>query len=270
MLIVTLPHGNLVKSTETRQGRLFSTVSHLLARPMLSGFGGGINRHTEGISMSRPPGPVTSHLLRCELSFRMPSFPFKIPFCRRQQNVQWEETLNYSTHVFHNWNTYIWANVWLCVWEHIYPTWSCLKSHKAWTMMGLLLFSSGLRGFSLTMVLDLFTRLWTCLLFSTMRSFSFCKYAKTCVYVSACNYHLTLKLSTNHRHFILSLKSCPSHFTRPSVQIVHVIHVTQQGGHIFVPVCGLYVFQEGKKSTGPVFMKIDGSWKHESRKNSIK
>lgn len=96
MLIVTLPHRNLVKSTETRQGRLFSTVSHLLARPMLSGFGGGINRHTEGISMSRPPGPVTSHLLRCELSFRMPSFPFKIPFCRRQQNVQWEETPNYA------------------------------------------------------------------------------------------------------------------------------------------------------------------------------
>lgn len=57
----------------------------------------------------------------------------------------------------------------------VYPTWSCLKSHKALTMTGLLLFSSGLRGFSLTMDLDLLTRLWTCLLFSMMRSFAFCK-----------------------------------------------------------------------------------------------
>lgn len=57
----------------------------------------------------------------------------------------------------------------------VYPTWSCLKSHKALTMTGLLLFSSGLRGFSLTMDLDLLTRLWTCLLFSMMRSFAFCE-----------------------------------------------------------------------------------------------
>lgn len=40
------------------------TVSYLVARLMVRGFGGGISRHTEGISMSRPPGPVTSHLLR--------------------------------------------------------------------------------------------------------------------------------------------------------------------------------------------------------------
>lgn len=66
----------LTSSTEM----LSPSVSYLLARPMLSGFGGGINKHTEGISMSRPPGPVTSHLLRCELSFRMPSFPLRIPF----------------------------------------------------------------------------------------------------------------------------------------------------------------------------------------------
>lgn len=69
------------------------SLSYLLARPMLSGFGGGISRHTEGISISRPPGPVTSHLLRCELSFRIPSFPFRIPFCSTKQTQQ--EMLDY-------------------------------------------------------------------------------------------------------------------------------------------------------------------------------
>lgn len=64
------------------------------------------------------------------------------------------------------------------VWEEAGLTWSCLKSHKACTMTGLLLLSSGLRDFSLTMFLDLLTRLWTCLLFSMMRSFSFCKTKK--------------------------------------------------------------------------------------------
>lgn len=44
--------------------RLLVIASYLLARLRVSGFGGGISRHTEGISMSRPPGPVTSHLLR--------------------------------------------------------------------------------------------------------------------------------------------------------------------------------------------------------------
>lgn len=39
-------------------------VSYLLARPMLCGLGGGTMRHTEGTNMSRPPGPVTFHLLR--------------------------------------------------------------------------------------------------------------------------------------------------------------------------------------------------------------
>lgn len=62
--------------------------------------------------------------------------------------------------------------------KHECPTCSCLKSHKACTMTGLLLFSSGLRGFSLTMVLDLLTRLWTCLLLSMMRSLSFCETCK--------------------------------------------------------------------------------------------
>lgn len=51
-------------------------------------------------------------------------------------------------------------------------TWSCLKSHRALTMMGLLLFSSGFLGLSLTMFLDLLTRWWTCLLFSIIFSFS--------------------------------------------------------------------------------------------------
>lgn len=63
-------------------------LSYFLATPMLSGFGGGISRHTEGINMSRPPGPVTSHLLRCELSFNIPSFPFKIPFWSTKWNRQ--------------------------------------------------------------------------------------------------------------------------------------------------------------------------------------
>lgn len=139
---------------------------YLLASPMLSGFGGGMSRHTEGMDMSRPPGPVTSHLLRCELSFRMPSFPFNIPF--------WNKILHWVSL-----ETFLFIlSVCLCVydWEEriICPTWSCLKSHKAWTMIGLLVFSSGLRGFSLTMDFDLVTRLWTCLLFSMIRCFSNC------------------------------------------------------------------------------------------------
>lgn len=172
--------------------RLSSSFSYLVARPMLSGLGGGISRHTEGISMSRPPGPVTSHLLRCELSFRMPSFPFKIPFWRAyKQRRHWMTPV-----LFHlllcpcvlKW-------VCLCVRGSTWPTWSCLKSHKAWTMTGLLVFSSGLRGFSLTMVLDLLTRLWTCLLFSMSRSFSFCECAKihVCNFTSACNHCLIIK-----------------------------------------------------------------------------
>lgn len=147
---------------------LSSSVSYLLARPMLSGFGGGINKHTEGISMSRPPGPVTSHLLRCELSFRMPSFPLRIPFWEAETK-QAEDRMP----LFHSPFCVVW-----CVGGSRTLTWSCLKSHKACTMTGLLLLSSGLRGFSLTMFLDLLTRLWTCLLFSMIRSFSFCKTTK--------------------------------------------------------------------------------------------
>lgn len=41
-------------------------------------------------------------------------------------------------------------------------------------MTWLVLFSSGFRGFSLTIDLDLLARLWTCLLFSIIRSFSLC------------------------------------------------------------------------------------------------
>lgn len=146
---------------------------------MLSGFGGGMSRQTEGINMSRPPGPVTSHLLRCELSFRMPSFPFKIPFCCSKQNMDTSRgnTELYYTIVFHL-IFYVSVFVCMCLWESIYPTWSCLKSHKAWTMTGLVVFSSGLRGFSLTMDLDLLTRLWTCLLFSRICSLSFCEHPK--------------------------------------------------------------------------------------------
>lgn len=49
--------------------------AHLLARPTLKELGGGMMRHTEGTTMSSPPGPVTSHLLRWLLFLRMASFP---------------------------------------------------------------------------------------------------------------------------------------------------------------------------------------------------
>lgn len=129
--------------------------------------------------MSRPPGPVTSHLLRCELSFRMPSFPLRIPFWEAETK-QAEDRMP----LFHSPFCVVW-----CVGGSRTLTWSCLKSHKACTMTGLLLLSSGLRGFSLTMFLDLLTRLWTCLLFSMIRSFSFCKTTKKnppnlCCYLS--------------------------------------------------------------------------------------
>lgn len=73
-----------------------NVVSHLLARPMLSGFGGGISRHTEGISMSRPPGPVTSHLLRWELSFRMPSFPLRILFWKAGEKTKTKNAIKHD------------------------------------------------------------------------------------------------------------------------------------------------------------------------------
>lgn len=38
-------------------------------------------RHTEGTIMSSPPGPVTSHLLRWLLFFKMASLPLQITFC---------------------------------------------------------------------------------------------------------------------------------------------------------------------------------------------
>lgn len=64
-------------------------LSYFCARLMLRGFGGGMIRHTDGISISSPPGPVTCHLLRCVLSFRMPSFPFRMPFCNTHTVFQW-------------------------------------------------------------------------------------------------------------------------------------------------------------------------------------
>lgn len=169
----------------SKRGLRFA-ASYLLARPMVSGFGGGISRHTEGISMSRPPGPVTSHLLRWELSFRMPSFPFKIPFCGAKT---WHQRKHpqYSTFL---------QCVSVC--QREFPTCSCLKSHKACTMTGLLLFSSGLRGFSLTMVFDLLTRLWTCLLLSMMRSLSFCDRAEK-ERKKKKNLSLRLRLFATHR-----------------------------------------------------------------------
>lgn len=39
-------------------------------------------RHTEGTIMSSPPGPVTSHLLRWLLFFKMASLPLQITFCK--------------------------------------------------------------------------------------------------------------------------------------------------------------------------------------------
>ena len=73
-------------------------ATYMLAMPMLSGLGGGMSKHTEGISMSRPPGPVTSHLLRWELSFRMPSFPFKIPLWKHTQHAR-EYTMEALKHI---------------------------------------------------------------------------------------------------------------------------------------------------------------------------
>ena len=55
--------------------------SYFLAMAIEMGFGGGTSRQTEGTSMSRPPGPVTCHLLRWLLSFRMPSLSLQITFC---------------------------------------------------------------------------------------------------------------------------------------------------------------------------------------------
>lgn len=59
-------------------------LSYLLARLTLRGLGGGTIRHTEGTNISSPPGPVTSHLLRWLLSFRIASLPLQITFCGAQ------------------------------------------------------------------------------------------------------------------------------------------------------------------------------------------
>lgn len=98
-------------------------------------------------------------------------------------------------------------------------TWSCLKSHKAWTMTGLLLFSSGFRGLSLTMVLDLLTRLWTCLLFSMIRSFSFCNNAKDKKKKKNSICVPTLEVYTDQK---------PSWFTTHVVHIPQPCHSTEQ------------------------------------------
>lgn len=63
-------------------------VSYLLARLMLIGLGGGTIRHTEGTNISRPPGPVTSHLLRWLLSFRIASLPLRITFCEPKGHIK--------------------------------------------------------------------------------------------------------------------------------------------------------------------------------------
>lgn len=41
-----------------------ASFTYLTARLMLSGLGGGRIKHTDGITISNPPGPVTAHLLR--------------------------------------------------------------------------------------------------------------------------------------------------------------------------------------------------------------
>lgn len=66
------------------------------------------------------------------------------------------------------------------MWEWL--TWSCLKSHRALTMTGPLLFSSGLRGLRHTMFLDLLTSVCTCLLLSMILSFSFYTHTGTIIY----------------------------------------------------------------------------------------
>lgn len=81
-LIITIIHIHI---------SVFMNVLYLLARLMDRGLGGGTSRQTEGTSISRPPGPVTSHLLRSELSFRMPMSSLQITFCsdkeRKHGNV---------------------------------------------------------------------------------------------------------------------------------------------------------------------------------------
>lgn len=60
---------------------------YLLARLMLRGLGGGMIRHTDGMSMSNPPGPVTFHLQRSVLFFRIPVLSFRMPFCNTHMRV---------------------------------------------------------------------------------------------------------------------------------------------------------------------------------------
>lgn len=42
-------------------------------------------RLTDGTSISTPPGPVTCHLLRSLLSFKMHSSPLRIVFCEKSR-----------------------------------------------------------------------------------------------------------------------------------------------------------------------------------------
>ena len=67
--------------------RKFKT--YLLEMSTARGLGGGMMRPTEGTSMSTPPGPVTCHLLRSLLSFRIHSSPLWTIFCKASSTVFW-------------------------------------------------------------------------------------------------------------------------------------------------------------------------------------
>ena len=64
-------------------------TTYLLERSTARGLGGGMMRPTEGTSMSTPPGPVTYHLLRSLLSFRIHSSPLWTIFCKASSTVFW-------------------------------------------------------------------------------------------------------------------------------------------------------------------------------------
>lgn len=102
-------------------------------------------------------------------------------------------------------------------------TWSCLKSHRAFTMTGLLLFSSGLRGFRHTMFLDLLTSVWTCLLLSISLSFSF--YTNTPTWAKFCEHMVICEVQSHH---IQLYKLCVCLFNSTGVSLWDFAAVTSR------------------------------------------
>lgn len=76
-----------IHSSHLVSARKFNLATHLVARSTANGFGGGMIRLTDGTSISTPPGPVTNHLLRSLLSFRMHSSPLRTVFCKEHRTT---------------------------------------------------------------------------------------------------------------------------------------------------------------------------------------